>query len=118
MRGDTRHAETIALHEASHWVIGYRRIMANLGFPQECATPVFEDNSAAETFARQGMGPRSLHYEVKYLYVHDQQKRGRLKVYKIDTKHQIADLLTKPVKWELAERLVSFMLGSALVFSR
>jgi hypothetical protein len=114
----TGYAETIALHEASHWVIGYRRIMANLGFPQECATPVFEDNSAAETFARQGMGPRSLHYEVKYLYVHDQQKRGRLKVYKIDTKHQIADLLTKPVKWELAERLVSFMLGSALVFSR
>jgi hypothetical protein len=53
------------LHEASH----YRRIMANLGFPQECTTPMFEDNSAAETFARQGMGPRPLHYEVKYLYV-------------------------------------------------
>jgi hypothetical protein len=118
MRGDTRHAETIALHEASHWVIGYRRIMANPGFPQECVTPVFKDNSAAETFARQGMGPRSLHYEVKYLFVHDQQKRERLKVYKIDTKHQIADLLTKQVKWELAECLVWFMLGSALVFPR
>jgi antirestriction protein ArdC len=26
----TGYAETIALHEASHWVIGYRRIMANL----------------------------------------------------------------------------------------
>ena len=87
----TGYAKTIALHEASHWVIGYRRIMANLGFPQECATPMFEDNSAAETFARQGMGPRSLHYEVKYLYVHDQQKQGRLKVYKIDTKHPMAD---------------------------
>jgi hypothetical protein len=62
----TGYAETIALHEASHWVIGYRRIMTNLGpgFPQECATPVFEDYSAAETFARQGIGPRSLHYDV------------------------------------------------------
>ncbi len=70
----TGYAETIVLHEASHWMIGYIRIMANLGFPHECATPMFEGNSAAETFARQGMGPRSLHYEVKYLYVHDQQK--------------------------------------------
>ena len=114
----TGYAETIALHEACHWVIGYRRIMANLGFPQESATPMYEDSSAAEAFAKQGMGPKSLHYEVKYLYVHDQQKRGVLNVCKLDTEHQIADLLTKPVKWELAERLVSFMLGGSLVFSR
>ncbi len=40
--------------------------MANLGFPQKSATPMFEDNSAAETFAKKGMGQRSLHYEVKY----------------------------------------------------
>jgi hypothetical protein len=60
----------------------------------------------------------SLHYEVKYLYVHDQQKRGRLKLYKTYTQQQIADLLTKSVKWEPAERLVSFMRGSALVFCR
>ena len=118
MADSTGYAETIALHEASHWVIGYRRIMANLGFVQKCATPMFEDNSAAETFAKQGMGPKSLHYEIKYLYVHDQQSRGRLNVCKIDTEHQIADLLTKPVKWELAERLVSFLLGNPLVFSR
>jgi hypothetical protein len=48
-----------------------------------------------------------------YLYVRDQQKQGRLNVYKIDTKHQIADLLMKLVKWELAQQLVSFMVGSA-----
>jgi transposase InsO family protein len=114
----TAYAETIALHEACHWVIGYRRILANMGFAQECATPMYEDNSAAEAFAKQGMGPKSLHFEVKYLYVHDQQKRGVLNVRKIDTKHQLADVLTKPVKWELAERLVSFLLGGDLVFSR
>ncbi len=57
-------AETIVLHEASHWVISYRRIMVNLGLPQECTTHIFEDNSAAETFARQGMGPRSPHYDL------------------------------------------------------
>jgi hypothetical protein len=114
----TGYAETIALDEATHWVIGYRRIMENLGFSQKCATPMFKDNSAAETFAKQGMGPKLLHYEIKYLYVHDQQKCGRLNVCKIDTKHQVADLLTKPVAWELAEQLVSFLLGSPLTFSR
>ena len=114
----TGYAETIALHEASHWVLGYRRIMANLGFAQTSATPIYEDNSAAETFAKQGMGPKSLHYEVKYLYVHDQQTRGRLNVLKIDTVNQVADVLTKPVKWELAERLVASLLGNELRFSR
>jgi hypothetical protein len=118
LANSTGYAETIALHEACHWVIGYRRIMENLGFVQKSATPMYEDNSAAEAFAKQGMGPKSLHYEVKYLYVHDQQKRGVLNVCKIDTKHQIADVLTKPVKWELAKRLVQFMLGRNLVFSR
>jgi hypothetical protein len=114
----TGYSETIALHEASHWVIGYRRILANLGFLQKCPTQMFEDNSAAITFVQQGMGPKSLHYEIKYLYVHDQQKRGTLQVCKIDTKHQVADLLTKPVSWDLAQRLVSFLLGSPLKFSR
>jgi hypothetical protein len=114
----TGYAETIALHEACHWVIGYRRILANMGFEQKSATPMYEDNSAAETFAKQGMGPKSLHYEVKYLYVHDQQKRDVVNVCKIDTVHQVADVLTKPVAWDLAERLVTFMLGTPLVFSR
>ncbi len=45
------------------------------------------------------------------LYVHDQQKRGRLNVCKIDTKHQVADLLTKLVAWELAVLLLSFLVG-------
>jgi hypothetical protein len=111
------YAETIVLHEACHWVIGYHCILANMGFAQECATPMYEDNSAGEAFAKQGMGPKSLHFEVKYLYVHDQQKHGVLNVHKIDTKHQLADVLTKQVKWELAERLVSFLLGGDLVFS-
>ncbi len=114
----TGYAETIALHEASHWVIGYRRIMANLGFARKCLTPMFEDNSAAVTFMQHRMGPKSLHYEIKYLYVHDQQTRGTLKVCKIDTTHQVANFLTKPVAWDLAERLVSFLLGSPLKFSR
>ncbi len=114
----TSYAETVALHEASHWVIGYRRIMANLGFPQKSVTSMFEDNSAAKTFAKEGMGPRSLHYEVKFLFVHDQQDRGQLNVCKIDTVHQIADVLMKPVKWELAECLITFLLGSKLMFSR
>ncbi len=64
------------------------------------------------------MGPKSLHYEIKYLYVHDQQKRGTLQVRRIDTQHPVADFLTKPVSWDLAQRLVPFLLGSALMFSR
>lgn len=68
---------------------------------------MYEDNSAAEAFATHRMGPNSLHYQVKYSYAYDQQTCGQLNACKIDTVNQVADVLTKPVKWELAERLVA-----------
>jgi hypothetical protein len=111
----TCYAETSALDEASHWLIGYRHIVENLWFPQKSVTPMYEDNAAAETFAKHGMGPKSLHY-VKYLYIHNQQNPGMWNVCKIDTTDQVADVLMKPVKWELAEHLVSYLLRGELVF--
>ena len=113
----TGYAETIALHEATHWVVGYRRLLANLGFTQKVPTPIYEDSSSAVAFAKQGMGQRSLHYEVKYLYVTELEKSGEISVRKIDTKQQIADVLTKPVAWDTAKTLVKYMLGSDLVFT-
>ena len=67
----TGYAETIALHEASHLILIYRELLANLGHPQTGPTVVCEDNAAAQRFAEQGFGPRSLHYDIKYLFVHE-----------------------------------------------
>jgi hypothetical protein len=63
----TGYAETIACHEVSHLVLIYRELLANLGCPQLKPTPVYEDNSACIAFANNGSGPKSMHYEIKYL---------------------------------------------------
>jgi hypothetical protein len=114
----TGYAETIALHEASHYVVAYRRFMEKMFLPQVNPTPIFEDNSAAVVFAHQGMGSRSMHYEIKYLYIHDLQLRRIIDVLKIGTLDQLADVLTKPLPWHLFQRIVEFMIGGPLIFSQ
>jgi hypothetical protein len=52
---------------------------------------------------------RTKHIEIKYHYVRDEIKKGKLKVCKISTHNNPADMLTKPVpvaKFELCLSLV------------
>jgi hypothetical protein len=113
----TGYAETIALHEATHYVVAYRRFMEKVFLPPVGPTDVREDNSAAVVFAKQGMGSRSMHYEIKYLYVTELQEQGAINVTKIGTLDQLGDVLTKPVPWDIHARLVPFLLGGPLIFS-
>jgi len=113
----TGYAETIALHEASHLIIVYRELLANLGCPQKDPTPVYEDNSAALRFAEKGCGPRSLHYDIKYLFVHELQEAGILVVKKIETALQLADICTKPTKWSVSSELLPLIFGNNLRFA-
>jgi hypothetical protein len=113
----TGYAETIALREASHLILIYRELVANLGHPQTRPTVVYEDNSAAQRFAEQGFGPRSLHYDIKYLYVHELQKMGVLKVVRMPTKLQLADICTKPCAWSVSSELLPRIFSQRLRFS-
>jgi hypothetical protein len=113
----TGYAETIALHEASHLILIYRELLANLGRPQLQPTPVYEDNSAALRFAEQGFSPRSMHYEIKYLFVHELQANGVLKVLKIPTALQLADICTKACAWSVASGILPFVFGQPPTFS-
>jgi hypothetical protein len=40
---------------------------------------------------------KTKHIEVKYFFVRDQQKNGKINVTYIRTEHQLADMLTKPL---------------------
>ncbi len=113
----TGYAETIALHEASHLILIYRELLANLGRPQLQPTPIYKDNSAALRFAEQGFSPRSMHYKIKYLFVHELQANSVLKVLKIPTALQIANICTKACAWSVASGILPFMFGQPPTFS-
>ena len=112
----TPYSETIALHEASNWVIVTRNLLKKMFAPQNAATRIYEDNEAATIFARKGPGPRSLHWDVKLEYVHELHTAGIINVSKIDTKLQIADVLTKALCVDMHLALSALLLGGPVKF--
>jgi hypothetical protein len=113
----TPYAETIALHEAANWALVLRKSLAKLFASQTCPTKMYEDNQAAIVFANRGGGPRSLHWDVKLEYVHELQRKGDISVLKIDTKLQVADVLTKALPEQEHLLLTAYLLGGPVVFS-
>jgi hypothetical protein len=78
---------------------------------------MYEDNQAAIVFANRGGGPRSLHWDVKLEYVHELQQKGDINVLKIDTKMQVADVLTKALPEQEHLAFTACLLGGPVVFS-
>ena len=113
----TAYAETIALHEAANWAVMVRQHLAKMFAPQHRPTKLWEDNQAAKVFFDKGPGPRSLHWDVKLHYVHELRNRGAVDVLHIDTKMQIADVLTKPLAEDAHRYLSSLLLGGPILFT-
>ena len=83
---------------------------------QSHPTLIYEDNSAAVTFAAKGPGDRPLHWDVKLEYVHELQNRKHILVVPLDTNLQIADILTKPLADDQHLALSKFLLGNEIIF--
>jgi hypothetical protein len=85
--------------------------MRSKGFPVFKTKPklhckVFEDNSGALEMAKtHKYRPRTKHLNIKLHHFRDYVTRGDISIHKIDTKEQIADILTKPVSREILEYL-------------
>ncbi len=88
-------AEYIGLHEAAVTSMGISHLMAEMG--HEVTPPTLhEDNDGCRRLAIAGMGQkRARHLEAKYHYVQELCEKGSVKVVRVETKDQPADLLTK-----------------------
>ena len=91
--------------------------MKSKGFKIANTTPkmvcrVFEDNSGALEMARtHKFRPRTKHINVKLHHFRDYVSRGEIVVEKVDTKDQLADILTKPVNEDILKPLRKKILG-------
>lgn len=104
----TAHAEYMAAYEATRQVTYMRGLCMQFGVlaADAAATIVHCDNEAAVAVAStEGVTERNKHWEVKYHYVRQQQQRKVVKLQWVDTKAQLADLLTKAVPRDGFQRL-------------
>jgi Reverse transcriptase (RNA-dependent DNA polymerase) len=109
----TTEAEYVALCQASQEVPPMARLFEFLGFPLGTVT-IFEDNAAALFLAQDSFATlRTKHIDVKYHFVREQIKAGRVDVVAIPTREQCADVLTKPLPVAAHNMHKSTLLGSA-----
>ena len=91
----TQESEIQALSEATRYVMWFRYLLEEAGYPQD-PTPIFEDNNAAISFAkRKGDYDRTKHISRHFHYCQDRYADGSIDVIRIDTKEQRADQFTK-----------------------
>ena len=74
-----------------------RRVLADIGFPQQQPTTIYCDNSAAITLASNNIAtrPKTKHILRRFNYVREQQHAGEIKVVKIAGREKPADFFTK-----------------------
>ena len=75
-------------------------------------TTVHEDNNGALLLAtNQKITARTKYFLVKYHFFWDWVKKGDVKIVKVDTKEQIADIFTKGLPRETFEHLRRLLQG-------
>jgi hypothetical protein len=115
----TTEAEYIALSQAMRNIIPMRALLSELT-TLTCLTfgttttysTIFEDNKGCVELANAPkMRPRTKHIALKYHHFRSHVANGSIKVRWIDTKHQLADIFTKPLPEPLFTSLRLLLLG-------
>ena len=115
----TLEAEYSALSHSMRLLLPIRRLLLEmiegLELPPSLAnfeTTVHEDNNGALLLAtNQKITARTKYFLVKYHFFWDWVKKGDVKIVKVDTKEQIADIFTKGLPRETFEHLRRLLQG-------
>ena len=82
--------------EASKEILFFRELLRELGYPMSKPTVVYEDNKSCIAFSKNNTNhDRSKHIDIRAYALRDRVKEGVVELVHIDTKNQLADMLTK-----------------------
>jgi histone deacetylase 1/2 len=116
----TMEAEYIALSQAMRELIPLRELVKEVSVALgkdaivkgRTYSKVFEDNNGALTLATvPRMTPRSKHIAVKYHFFRTHVQKGDIKILKVDTTKQVADIMTKGLPKDTFQRLRKLLAG-------
>lgn len=105
-RSSTAAEYRAASDTAAHliWLQGFAN---QIGFPLELPIEVLVDNKGAiDLSERPVFNKRSKHLRIHAHYVHETHDNGLLRLVKVHTDDNTADVLTKPLTWERHQRHV------------
>jgi len=107
-------AETYAAAAATAETVWGRGLLAELGWPQLEATPLWVDNTGALNLAQnaESLG-RSRHIARRANFLQKAGEQGAIKARWITTMHMLADLLTKPLDRKRFIMLRERIMGTA-----
>lgn len=98
--------------EAKH----LRGVMASMGFMQEGPTVIHEDNQGCIALANNPITQqRSKHIDIRYHFTRDLISDGVIVLRYIETQHQLADILTKPLDRVKFQGLRAQVLGYGVI---
>ena len=106
-------AEYYAASEMAIEIIYLRNLLGNMRLPQLDNTAVFEDNTACIEWANHVIGgrERAKHIDIRKHFAHEAVQNGHMRLYKIPTEYQLADLLTKGLQLAQFEKGLYSLLG-------
>ena len=109
----TAEAEYYAASLAASEVIYLRALLGAMGFPQGSWTPVYEDNNACIEWCNNVIGgrERAKHIDLRKYYAHEAVQNGFLRLVRVDTADQLADVFTKSLHPRPFEKCIGGILG-------
>ena len=94
----TTESELIAANEASREASWLRRFMNSVGLTQKERTMIFCNNQSTIHFIKNPTNHRrSKHIEIQFLYIIERIGIKEVQISYVNTRHQIANILTKGV---------------------
>ena len=105
-------AEFYAASETAKEVLFWRALFLELDMPQTQPTIIYEDNSACISYSKNNTcHARTKHIDLRAYDLRDQVREGKIKLIHVDTKQQLADMMTK------TQLKNTFMMNRDKVFS-
>ena len=93
--------EYVALSEAVTEALVIKDLLAEFEIKINKPVSIYEDNSGAIAIAKNGnLTKNSRNIEIHYHYVHESYLKNEIDVIKVDTKDNLADILTKALSKE------------------
>ena len=93
----TVEAEYMAMSAAVQEMMYLRQLLVDLGFPQERATVLYEDNQGTISLAtgHAGMAKRTKHIDIRHHFIREKIADAQLEIRYVPSAAQRADLMTK-----------------------
>ncbi len=94
----TTKAEYVAVCEATKKAIWLKRLLEDMDCEQKSATVLFEDNNSARAQTENPLHyKRTKHVDIAYHFTRQMVSEEVVKLVRINSEDQVADLLTKPL---------------------